>query len=110
MSEKPKLPTDRMDAVFNRCIDLHACAVSGDIPEPIHVLIGRCEIGEKAFDNDDMSMALKFGELVWRRLLRMAEHYEKQSDNFMEWDIRGPMMAEAAKSMRFVLSDAAIDL
>ena len=80
------------------------------MPAEIRELIGRCEINENTFSNDDMSLALKFGELVWRRLLRTAEHYEKQSGNFMDWDTRGPMMAEAAKSMRFVLSDVARDL
>ena len=94
----------------NRLIHLHHCAVSGDMPAEIRSLIGRCEVGEDTFSNDDLSLALKFGELVWRRLLRTAEHCEAQSKNFMEWDIRGPMMAEAAKRMRFVLSDTARDL
>lgn len=94
----------------NRFIHLHECAISGDMPAKIRSLVGRCEINEISFSNDDMSLALKFGELVWRRLLRLAEHYEKQSKNFMPDDIRGPMMAQAAKDMRFVLSDVARDL
>jgi hypothetical protein len=99
----------------NRFIHLHECAVSGDMPAEIRILVGRCEINETTFSNDDfsnddMSLALKFGELVWRRLLRFAEHYERQSKNFMPDDIRGPMMAQAAKDMRFVLSDVARDL
>ena len=40
----------------------------------------------------------------------MAEHYEKQSGNFMPEDIRGPMMEQAAKDMRHVLTDSAKDL
>ena len=94
----------------NRFIHLHECAVSGDMPAEIRGLVGRCEINEITFSNGDMSLALKFGELVWRRLLRFAEHYERQSKNFMSDDIRGPMMAQAAKDMRFVLSDVARDL
>lgn len=94
----------------NRLIDLHDCAVSGEMPEDIKTLVGMCETGTTSFGNDDLSLALKFGELVWRRLLRMAEHYEKQSENIIEGDIRGPMMAQAAKDMRFVLSDTARDL
>lgn len=94
----------------NRFIDLHPCAVSGDMPENVKILIARCAVGEDVFANDDISLSLRFGELLWRRLLRMAEHYERQSDLFSEGDIRGPMMALAAKDMRFVLSDCARDL
>ena len=98
------------DTTDNRFIHLHDCAVSGEMPAEMRSLIGRCEINENDFSNDDMSLALKFGELCWRRLLRLSEHYEKQSGNFMEWDSRGGMMAQAAKDMRFVLSDVARDL
>ncbi len=80
------------------------------LPPEIMQLIGRCEINESQFDNDDMSIALKFGELLWRRLTRMAEHYEKQSDNFMPEDIQGKLMAQAAEDMRHVLTDTAKDL
>jgi hypothetical protein len=80
------------------------------MPVGIRSLVERCEINEINFSNDDMLFALKFGELVWRRLLRFAEHYERQSKDFMPDDIRGPMMAQAAKDMRFVLSDVARDL
>lgn len=85
-------------------------AISGEMPTEIRQLIGRCEINTTTFSNDDMSLALKFGELVWRRLLRTAEHCEKLSGNFMAGDIRGPMLAESAERMRFVLSDTARDL
>ena len=81
-----------------------------ELPPEIMQLIGRCEINESQFDNDDMSIALKFGEMLWRRLTRMAEHYEKQSGNFMPEDIRGPMMAQAAKDMQYVLTDTDKDL
>jgi hypothetical protein len=40
----------------------------------------------------------------------MAEHYEKMSGHFMPEDIRGPMMAQAAKDMRHVLEDCSKDL
>jgi hypothetical protein len=94
----------------NRFLHLHECAVSGDMPAEIRSLVGRCEVNEISFSNDEMSLALKFGELVWRRLLRTAEHYERQSENFMPGDVRSPMMKDAAKAMRFVLSDCARDL
>ena len=94
----------------NRFIDLHDCAVSGEMPAEIRRLIGRCEIGEERFTNASMSMALKFGELIWRRLLRTAEHYERQANNFMPGDDRALWMEESAKAMRFVLSDCARDL
>ena len=81
-----------------------------DLPQNIAQLVARCEVGETSFDNDDMSLALKFGELLWRQLTRVAEHYERQSDNFMPQDIRGPMMFQAAETMRQVLKDAAMDL
>jgi len=101
---------DGSAASDNRFIHLHDLAVSGEMPPEIEALIGRCEINEHTFDNDDMSLALKFGELVWRRLVRMAEHYERQSANFMPGDNRAGMMANAARDMRFVLSDTARDL
>ena len=41
-----------------------------DMPETIRQLIARCEANETSFSNDDMSLALKFGELLWRRLER----------------------------------------
>lgn len=93
----------------NRFIHLHPCAISGDMPEQIVKLIERGEIRD-ASDNDDLSVSLRFGEMIWRRLLRMAEHYERMSLHFTLGDVRGPMMSQAAKDMRFVLSDTARDL
>ena len=80
-----------------------------ELPEEIKQLIGRCEVNEIAFDNDDMSTALKFSEMLWRRLAKMADHYERQSVNFMPNDIRGPMMAQSANDMRHVLDDTRRD-
>jgi hypothetical protein len=84
--------------------------VSEDLPDAIRQLVRRCWIGEHTFDNDDMSVALKFGELLWHRINRMAEHYDRQSGNFMPNDIRGPMMVKAATDMRHVLADTLADL
>jgi len=81
-----------------------------ELPEQIKTIVGRCEIGVISFSNDEMSVALKFGQLLHRRLTRMAEHYEKMSGHFMPEDIRGPMMAQAAKDMRHVLEDCSKDL
>ena len=87
------------------------CAAFDDaLPDEIKQLVGRCEINEHTFDNDEMSVALKFGEMLWRRLARMADHHERQSGNFMPDDIRGPMMAQSAKDMRHVLEDTRRDL
>ncbi len=80
------------------------------LPDEIKLLVGRFEINEHTFGNDDISLALKFGEMLWRRLAKMADHYERQSDNFMPDDIRGPMMAQSAKDMRHVLDDTRRDL
>ena len=71
-------------------------AESIEIPENIKYLIGRCEIGEVSFSNDDMSAALKFAEMLWRRLGKMAEHYDGISSC-------------AATDMRHVLRDTAKD-
>lgn len=81
-----------------------------ELPAKIKTIVGRCEIGVISFSNDEMSVALKFGQLLHRRLTRMAEHYEKMSGHFMPEDIRGPMMAQAAKDMRHVLEDCSKDL
>lgn len=81
-----------------------------DLPEKVKTIVGRCEIGVISFSNDEMSIVLKYGQLLHRRLTRMAEHYEKMSGNFMPEDIRGPMMAQAAKDMRHVLEDCSKDL
>lgn len=80
------------------------------LPPEIAILVERCKVDEAAFDNADMSLALKFGELLWRRLARMAEHYERMSTQFVEQDIRGPLMSQSAKDMRHVLGDVKKDL
>jgi hypothetical protein len=92
--------------------DEHSAAppCSADLPEEFAQLVGRCEINESTFTNDEMSVALKFGQMLFRRLTRMAEHYERMSGHFMPEDIRGPMMAQAAKDMRAVVSDCVKDL
>lgn len=84
--------------------------MTDELPTQIKQLVSRCEVGESSFDNDDMSVALKFGELLWRRLNRMVEHYERQSGNFMPRDVRGPMMAQAASDFRHVLNDCRKDM
>lgn len=76
-----------------------------ELPAAITELAGRCEIGEVTFDNDDLSAALFFGETLFHRFVRLMEHYERMSGLFMPGDIRGPMMADAAKDMREALSD-----
>ena len=81
-----------------------------EMPEEIRSLVGSCEIGEKNFSNDDMSVALKFGELIWRRLTRMAEHYENMADQYGTGSLRSDMLLQAAKDMRLVLSDCQKDL
>lgn len=87
------------------------CAAFDDaLPDEIKKLVGRCEINEHTFDSDEMYVALKFGEMLWRRLARMADHYERQSGNFMPNDIRGTMMAQASEDMRHVLNDTRQDL
>lgn len=108
-----RLPSNSGDgsgASDNRLIHLHPCAISGEIPESIRRLIGRCEINEFGFSNSEMSLSLKFGELVWRRVLRLAEHYERMAELYPSHDIRGPMLRDAARGMRFVLSDCARDI
>ena len=81
-----------------------------DLPESIKQLVGRCEINEHTFSNDDMSLALKFGELLWQRLTRFAEHYERMLGHFMPEDIRRTMMAQSAKDMRHILADVHNDI
>jgi hypothetical protein len=82
---------------------------NSELPESVKAIVGRCEIGVISFSNDEMSVVLKYGQLLHRRLTRMAEHYEKMSGHFMPEDIRGPMMAQAAKDMRHVLEDTRKD-
>jgi hypothetical protein len=71
-----------------------------DLPEQIKNLVGRCEVNEVAFKNDEMSAALMFGETVWNRLARLADYYEKTSGNFMPGDVRANCFADAAKDLR----------
>ncbi len=44
-----------------------------DMPQEIQILIGRCEINEIAFDNADMSSALKFAEEMFDEVERLRE-------------------------------------
>lgn len=46
---------------------------------------------------------------IERRLTRLHEHYERMSCCFPDDDIRGPMMAQAAKDMRLVIEDTKKD-
>ena len=101
----------RLDAETDtRFTQMHYAVVSGELPVPIRQLVKRCEVNAEDFDNEDMSLALKFGELLWRRLTKLVEHYERQAENFMPGDSRAGMMKSAARDMRFVLSDCARDL
>lgn len=81
-----------------------------DLPQSIVRLIRRCEVNELAFTNEEMSLALMFGELLWRRLEKLADHYERQSDNFMPGDIRAHCMSDAFKDMRDVLRRCGEDM
>jgi hypothetical protein len=85
-----------------------------DLPTDITSLVGRCEIGEKKFDNDDMSQALKFGELLWKRLCRMAEHYERMAAGVepvhpMIPSREAGFLNQAAKNMWHILEDTRKD-
>lgn len=71
-----------------------------DLPEQIKNLVGRCEVNEFAFKNDDMSTALMFGETLWNRIARLTDYYEKISGNFMPGDVRASCFADAAKDLR----------
>ena len=84
-------------------------AMDCELPDEIKQLVGRCEIRE-SFDNDDMSLALKYAELLHKRFVRLAEFYEKQSGNFMPEDIRANCCADSAKLIRSVLKDCKADL
>ena len=70
------------------------------MPEIVKNLAQRCEVNEVAFKNDDMSVSLRFGETLWKRLARLADYYEKISDNFMPGDVRANCFADAAKDLR----------
>jgi len=91
-------------------LNLAAPPCSAELPQAFSWLVNRCEINELSFMNEEMSVALKFGQMLFRRLTRLAEHYERMSVLFMSNDIRGPMMADAAKDMRLVVSDCVNDL
>lgn len=43
---------------------------------------------------------------VVNEISRLAEHYERQSSNFMAGDIRGPMMKQAADDMNEAIERA----
>lgn len=91
-------------------LDSTAPPCSAELPQAISQLVGRCEMNEVSFTNHEMSVALKFGQMLFRRLTRLAEHYERMSELFMPNDIRGPMMGDSAKDMRLVVSDCVKDL
>ena len=83
-----------------------------EMPEQIRTLIKRCEINETSFSNDDMSDALKFAEMLWRRLSQMARHYESKSIVIAkEPHVRSTLdaMVQAAIDMKHVLRDCTND-
>jgi hypothetical protein len=75
------------------------------IPETIKNIVQRCEANEVSFKNDDMSVALLFGQAMWCRIVRLAEYYEKVSGNFMPDDVRASCFADAAKDLRGIQDD-----
>ena len=82
-------------------------AIDSELPKPIKGLVGRCEINELSFDNEDMSTALAFGQRLWSRLDKMADHYERKAG-----ESRGEERAhwnQAAEDMRHVLNDTKAD-
>lgn len=79
--------------------ELHYCAKTGELPEEIRELVGRCEVGEKRFSNDEVSLALSFGERLWGELVELAELYEKP-----------PFSGQLASDIRSVLSTVASEL
>lgn len=64
---------------------------------------------ECAMADDSFDTVETLGEMVTRRLQRLAEHYDRMSKLFMPGDVRGPMMAEASKAMRLVIEDSQKD-
>lgn len=85
-----------------------------ELPQEIKSLVGSCEIGEKSFSNDEMSAALKFGQLLWCRLTRMAEHYERMAAGVepvhpMIPSREAGFLNQAAKDMWHVLEDTRKD-
>lgn len=80
-----------------------------EFPPELSELVARCQINEHTFDNDDMSSALYFLEKLFRRVARLADHYEKRSGQYMPGDIRALCDAAGAKDMRDVLMDTVKD-
>lgn len=83
--------------------------VDSELPEQIQSLIHRCEVNELSFDNDDMSLALMFGEMLWNRVEKVAEHFERLSEQENNGSVAKCMLS-AAELMRHVLSDTAKDI
>jgi hypothetical protein len=84
------------------------CYAGIELPVKLAQLAGRCEINEVAFDNNDMSLALMFGTLLWRRLTRMAEHYESKAKG--QSDAVRSASQNAANDMRHILADTRKDV
>jgi len=70
------------------------------MPETIKNIVQRCEANEVSFKNDDMLVALLFGQTMWCQIVRLVEYYEKLSGNFMPGDVRANCFADAAKDLR----------
>lgn len=70
------------------------------MPEIVKNLVQRCEVNEASFTNDDMSVALLFGQSLWCRIVRIADYYDRLSGNFMPGDVRANCFADAAKDLR----------
>lgn len=84
--------------------------VNESLPEDIRELVDRCKIGRRSFSKDEMDVALKFGVLLWRRLHKMSQHYERESNYFMPNDIRGQILKQASIDINHVLRDTLNDI
>jgi hypothetical protein len=82
------------------------------LPQEIKSLVGRCEIGVVRFDNDDMSTALKFGEMLWSYFVKLADYYERREvkAESMGHSMVAKAMGEVARDVRTCLAQAKVNL
>ncbi len=82
------------------------CSTAIRFPERIADLSRRCEANVTNFTNEEMSIALTFGQMLFSRLGRLASYYEQDA---AKGGRRAKLMALAAEDMRAVMSDCVQD-
>ena len=110
MVQNLALDTDTNNTIIYDITGATNGLIKMELPDEIVALVKQCETNVTFFTNDEMSIALKYGEMLHRRLVKVIEHYERRARMYMPNDIRALCDKNTAALLRDVLADSKKDL